>query len=227
MEYLIAIISILLCGLVAYILLDKNKADKIWFFRSRDNKEELPSKEIKRLPYILLTIALLVVSGVIEIWLMTHISDILNQIKMSIALVCLTGAACNDYREHRIPNRFPLIMAITGIACLAIGYFTNQAGSTSYIFSCLIATVGVSLCLTLASVLTKHGIGFGDIKLLSALALTGGVYTICGTLFFGMVLCAIVAIVLLVMKKKTIKESLPFGPFIYFGFCITVLASIY
>ena len=227
MHYLIAVISILLCGLVAYITLDKEKAKKICFLRPHNGKDETTSKEIKRPLYFSLTISLLVLSVVIAVWLTTHISDVLNLTKMSVALVCLTGAACNDYREHRIPNVFPLILAITGISSLIIGYFTNQAGATSYIFSCLIATVGVALCLTLASVLTKHGIGFGDIKLLSALALTGGVYTICGTLFFAMTLCAIVAVVLLIMKKKTIKESLPFGPFIYFGFCITVLASIY
>lgn len=156
-----------------------------------------------------------------------HTEELLNRMRMLIALVCIAGAGCNDYREERIPNIFPLVMAFSGLVCLAAGYATSQNGAMYYIASSLIATVLVASCMSVAALLTKNGIGIGDIKLLSALALLGGIYTVGGTLFFGMLICFLTAIVLLLSKKKTIKESMPFGPFIFIGYMISIFASVY
>ena len=142
-------------------------------------------------------------------------------------MVCLTVAACVDLREHRIPNVVPLTMTVFAVISLTIGFLTDQQGYLSYIFSSVVSSVVVAILMLVASILTKKGIGMGDIKLLSALALLGGVYTICGTLFFGITLCAVAALVLLALKKKTVKEGLPFAPFVLLGYFITIAMSIY
>ena len=220
-------ITVLMAIFVSYVTLDKGLAEKITLFHLTKSDEEYVSKEMKKTETAFVLLIVCGLSVVSAVLVEMRGTELLNQIKLSIALVCLAGAACNDYRERRIPNIFPLVLAVSGIVCLATGYLVDQDGAMAYVASCLIATVGVTLCLTIASVLTKQGIGFGDIKLLGALSLIGGVYVICGTLFFGMVLCCGLAIVLLVAKKKKLADSLPFGPFIFLGFIATIILEIY
>ena len=41
------------------------------------------------------------------------------------------------------------------------------------------------------------------------------------------VLAAVAAIALLVSKKATHKDGLPFGPFFYLGYLVTILAGMF
>ena len=105
---------------------------------------------------------------------------------------------------------------------LAIGVVTKQNGAIAYITSSVVASVGCVVILSIAAFLTRQGIGAGDIKLIGALSLMCGVNAIIGTLMCGMICCCAVAIVALILKKKTTKEGIPFGPFLYIGFVLTL-----
>ena len=109
--------------------------------------------------------------------------------------------------------------------CLSIGYFSSQEGATAYIFSSVFASIAVAIFMIVASLLTRQGIGMGDIKLLTALALLGGVNTIGWTLIFGVAVCAVAAVFFLITKKKTVRGTMPFGPFILIGYIITIILN--
>lgn len=226
MNYILAILAAVCGWAAAYCTLNKKLADKIKLLHFMGAPGEM-ERNLSDRQIMLIS---LVTGGLCygaAVMIFFHTGELLNRMRMLVALVCIAGAACNDYREERIPNIFPLVMAFSGLVCLAVGYVTSQNGAKSYIASSLIATVLVASCMSVAALLTKNGIGIGDIKLLSALALLGGIYTVGGTLFFGMLICFLTAIVLLLSKKKTIKESLPFGPFIFIGYMISIFASVY
>lgn len=227
MKYVVGFVVALLCAAITYINLDENLSGKIKILNKYKDNDNCPEVIISKTKIYILTGIVFFSSFAACISILQNVSEILNIVKMNIALVCLTGAAAMDYREHRIPNIYPLVLAVSGIICLGIGYFSNQAGATAYVVSSAIATIGVAVCLLLAKVLTNQGIGLGDIKLLCALALMGGVYTICGTMFFAMTACAVLAVILLATKKKNMQSALPFGPFIFVGYLITIFASIY
>ena len=139
--------------------------------------------------------------------------------------------SCNDYREHRIPNIFPFIIAVSGIVCLIVGYFVSQKGAQAYIVSSLFAVASVALGMIVIYFLSKHGIGMGDIKLLCALSILGGVYLISGVIFFAMLSCSITAISLLITKKKNnLKKEFHLDHFIYlriysFNYSFNILRS--
>lgn len=223
MIYVIAVVIAALCMSISYITLDKALSDKTIILRPKDSEES--NKVISAKQRYIISIGIFAVTAVASVLLVTGNVDWLGILKMSIGLVCLSGAACNDYRDHRIPNIFSLIIAVSAIACLCIGYFTSQEGATAYIFSSVFAAVVVVIFMTVASLLTKHGIGMGDIKLLTALALLGGVNTIGWTLIFGVAVCAAAAIFFLFTKKKTVKGTMPFGPFIFIGYIITIILN--
>lgn len=159
----------------------------------------------------------------VTVWrLLVSTHDTLNVLKLSIALVCLTGSACVDYLEHRIPNLFPAVLAAAAVLLMTAGCLTGQAGAQAYIFSSVFAALASSVCFIVGSILSHQGIGMGDIKLISALALMGGVYIVGGTLFFSMTACALVSGYLLITRKKTMKEAIPFAPFLLIGYMMTI-----
>ena len=225
MKYVTALIISVFSVIIAYCTLDENISNKIIFLK-RKGDEVFQSKKITKLQIKIIAIIIFILNVFCVISIMTSV-DYINIIKMIVTIFCVTGAACNDYREHRIPNIFPLVIAVTGIVCLTVGYFTGQQGAQAYIVSSVFATTVVALSMVVVYFLTKHGIGMGDIKLLCALSIVGGVYLISGTIFFAMIACSVTAIILLIMKKKTIKDGVPFGPFIYMGYIVSILFSVY
>ncbi|MCR5460133.1 MAG: prepilin peptidase [Acetatifactor sp.] len=225
--YAVSVITAVICVVMAYFILDEEKAAKIKILHKMGHGEAYEKVTFSKKTYwTLLIFASLAVLATCY-YIATRTTVVLDFARLCITLICLTGAAANDVREHRIPNIFPAVLALGGILCLVLGYLTSQQGWMAYIASCTIATVATALCFGFAFFISKHGIGMGDIKILCALALAMGVYATCGTIFFGIVSCAVLSVVLLIIKKKGFKDTLPFGPFIFLGFVISVLMGIY
>ena len=76
--------------------------------------------------------------------------------------------------------------------------------------------VGFAL-LFLVVVLSRGGMGFGDVKMAGLMGLMLGFPIIFMGLFIGIVIGGLVAIGLLLMKAKGRKHAIPFGPFLAIG----------
>jgi possible prepilin peptidase len=46
------------------------------------------------------------------------------------------------------------------------------------------------------------------------------------SLLFSFLLCALCSLPVLLLKKKNLKDALPLGPFIYFGFGFAAMLSL-
>lgn len=222
MEYVVVICIVMVTASLSYIALNDRCASKLKLFKPTDADEEFVSRLISKKVLIVLCALLTVVSVFTTLTIFDYVSDPIGIAKMLVAFIGMTGAACFDFRERRIPNIFPLFMAVSAVILLAIGVITKQQGAITYVTESIISAVVCCIFFLVAALITAQGIGAGDIKLITALALLGGVYTIVGTLLYGMIACSIVAASSLLLKKKKIKESIPFGPFLYMGFIITV-----
>ena len=69
----------------------------------------------------------------------------------------------------------------------------------------------------------KEAMGGGDIKLTAGTAAVLGWQGIAGPLLIGSILGGVVAVALLLLKKKKLGETLPFGPFLSLGAYIACL----
>jgi leader peptidase (prepilin peptidase)/N-methyltransferase len=74
----------------------------------------------------------------------------------------------------------------------------------------------------LFAIITRGGIGGGDIKLLAALGLWLGPEKLLSTAVGGIILGGILALSLLLAHKKNRKEKIPFGP----GFALTAILCL-
>lgn len=222
MHYFYGVLAACVCTALAFAIFQDKYYQKMKLLHAASAEEQV-MKTYEGRKLILLLGVVFVISFFAAMRIFQRVGEPINLLKMLVALVSLTGCACVDFREKRIPNFFPAIMALSAVILLAIGYCTHQNGAKSYIVSGLISAAGSAVMLSVAALLTKGGIGAGDIKTLSALGLLCGVYTLCETVFVGMALCAVVGIAALATKKKKLQESLPFGPFILVGFAVSVI----
>ena len=84
---------------------------------------------------------------------------------------------------------------------------------------------GIFLLITLIGGLIagKEAMGFGDVKLMGAMGLFFGWMNIISVSLIAFLIGAIISIVLLVTKKKSTDEYIPFGPFIVIAAFIVML----
>lgn len=222
MVYAMSVSAAILCFWLATVCLDQGRVHNSRFLRSHDPGLQIAEKQLdkKQILWLSLPVAL---GAAAALWQLTaRVHDPVNFFKLALALLCLTGSACVDFIEQRIPNIFPGVLAVGAMLTLTFAYMTGRDGAVGYIISGVFAAAVSSGCLLIGSILSHQGIGIGDIKLVAALALAGGVYIVGGTLLFGMTACAAVSLCLLATRKKTLKGAVPFAPFLLLGYWATV-----
>lgn len=134
-----------------------------------------------------------------------------------LLIVLLFPPLIEDLKEKQIRNIYPIIIILAKIVFLI---FTKDKESIINSFvSAILAFVILGFCI----LISKEGIGFGDIKLLISIAfyletelfLRGLLYiSLCSLLF---------SLFVLATKKAKLKSQIPFVPFIFGGMLITTL----
>lgn len=146
-------------------------------------------------------------------------------VKRMILLSFLWPIAYIDFKTLRIPNLF----IIYGLICRAIILMFELFLGNPYIWSSFLSEVIAAGALLLASVLciliVKNGIGFGDMKLFAVMGLMLGLDGIWGAIFLALIVSFFIAVFVLITKKKTRKDAIPFGPAIVIGTYLSICLS--
>jgi Type II secretory pathway, prepilin signal peptidase PulO and related peptidases len=82
--------------------------------------------------------------------------------------------------------------------------------------------IGFVLFLLIA-IISRGGMGWGDVKLVALIGLATGFPLVFIAILLGAILGGVVAIVLVIVKKKGRKETIPYGPFLSLATLITLL----
>lgn len=125
-----------------------------------------------------------------------------------------------DLDHQIIPDGLTILIAVTGMIHFIHGTF-DQSG-ISLMDALLGVLIGGGFFLFIA-VVSKGGMGGGDIKLMAALGLWFGWRGILLVMFLSFIIGGIFAVGFLVLKQKGRKEMVPFGPFIAAGAFLTAL----
>jgi len=82
--------------------------------------------------------------------------------------------------------------------------------------------VGFAMFLVIA-IVSRGGMGWGDVKLVALIGLAVGFPLVLFSIILGAILGSVVALALMIAKKRKFKETLPFGPFLALAAMITLL----
>lgn len=128
----------------------------------------------------------------------------------------LLAVAFIDAAHRIIPNRLVLWMVAGAVVLVPL------AGDVG-IVSAVTGAVAVGGFLLLLAAVTGGGMGGGDIKFAAAAGLYLGLPGVMLGLFLGSLLGTFYGLALILVKKKSRKEPLPFGPFLALGFWLSSL----
>ena len=155
-----------------------------------------------------------------------------------LVLLSLLLMSVIDFHHHIIPDSINLFILALGVILIAYRYFGfehNSLGGYSYLKSYAMLFplsdsfpwayllgfgFGGLLLGALYYFSGGRGMGFGDVKLAAVLGLFIGWPDIMLALGLAFVLGGFLSVGLLALHSRTMKDHLPFGPFIALGFTI-------
>ncbi len=152
-------------------------------------------------------------------------NEVTFTLKRILLLIVLWTVAYTDYRSHRISNKILLVgVAGWGVITLVELWMNLGINRQVLISECVYAGV-ILVALLLVRLITKGGIGMGDIKLMVLMGLLEGSNGLMGSIMLSCIAIFVIAVVLLVLRKKGRKDELPFAPAILLGSFISMILA--
>ena len=202
-----------------------------WINKRLIENKKIISKEIFRSHKINFkpNYILMIVTSIIYIMLIYKygikdtIIENLNLIKYMILTPLLLSVLVIDYKKQIIPNRLVLTMFEIGLIIAFLFGMSNVAITIDMILGMLIGASSFGVITgILGLIYGKDSMGLGDIKLIGVLGLYFGVSNIIVISIIAFLLGAISAVILIIIKKKKLDESISFGPFIVISSFISI-----
>lgn len=136
-----------------------------------------------------------------------------------------------DWEHQLILNVITYPMAVIAIILLAIDSFVpgvSLFGDRLFIpqtslYSGLISAAALFVIFLLIVIISPGSMGMGDAKLVALIGLVSGFPLVIFSMLVGIVIGGIVAVILLVTKKKGRKDVIPYGAFLAIGPIIAML----
>lgn len=152
-------------------------------------------------------------------------NSLIDNGKLLVLLALLFVAASVDARQRIIPNA----VVLAGLALRAVFWIMELVTAPSSFWNImkndLLACLLVVAFFVVGVLLVKGGIGMGDIKLMLVMCLFQGFYGVVSSLFCSLFVAFVYAIVVLLARKKTRKDSVAFAPAILLGTILSIVLT--
>ncbi len=128
-----------------------------------------------------------------------------------------------DFQMHRLPNVLNGALYLSGLGFLTLDATLNHR--FNHLRSALLASLILGAFYWAVNVLSKGGMGMGDVKLAASIGLYVGYISALSVYVAAMVsfaLGSVVGMAILILHKGTRKTALPFGPFMIAGALISI-----
>lgn len=130
------------------------------------------------------------------------------------AVVCCAVLVRTDLREHRLPNRWTARLALGALIGACGGALL--AGRGDLALAGVAGGLGYGLAMLALHLVSRGGLGMGDVKLAVGLGLYVGVFAgVVGVVAAGVgavILGGLAAVVMVVARRARGSTALPFGP---------------
>ena len=149
--------------------------------------------------------------------------NILGAISAILFISTVIVVSFIDWQFMIIPNIIVLPLTLVGLALsTAVTLLTNP----SQWWHALVFCTGAFAFMLIVHLIYPRGMGMGDVKL----ALMMGAFLVkdvIAALFFGFLAGAIAGIIFMIFRKKTLKQFIPFGPFMSAGGLVALFFGNY
>ena len=157
-------------------------------------------------------------------YIIVHTGRLDAFIMLLYILVILFGyiASVIDIKTKKIPNSLILAMFGAWVLAMVPKLFVDTEAALSLLFESVLGFAVSGALFLLVYLISKKGLGGGDVKLIAVLGLYIGLAGVLPAMLFGSIIAALTALVLLLMKRINKKDSIPLAPFLYVGTLITL-----
>jgi leader peptidase (prepilin peptidase)/N-methyltransferase len=130
-----------------------------------------------------------------------------------------------DIREHRLPNLLTGALLFLSLCLVAAGAITFQ--NHHRLVESFLGALSLPAFYLLVSLITRGGVGMGDVKLSISVGLISGYFgwsVLWMSTFLAVAMGAVFSISSMIIGKVSAKDAIPFGPFILLGQFLALIA---
>ena len=175
---------------------------------------------------LIIVLAILFEAITFIIGIYAYNAEFFMTLRWQVAIGIMVPIAAIDLKKQIIPN----FLLLGGLALTVILLSMQVISAPDFIFNILttafIGSIVAGGIFFIASLFVKDGIGAGDIKLFLTLGLLLSLRGIFNVLLYSMVISALFSIVLLIVRKKKVKDVLPLAPFAIIGVILSIAFGV-
>lgn len=183
----------------------------------KDNAVGMPAGAKKILPYVgipVLTAAFAIIH--------TGYMDLFVILLFELIIIFGYVAAVLDLTTKRIPNVLVLVMLAAWVLVMMPKLLVDTDTAIGMLTDSAIGFAVAGGLFLLVYLVSRKGLGGGDVKFMAAAGLYTGYSGILPAMLYGTILAGITGLVLLGLKKIGKKDTMPLAPFLYAGILIAV-----
>lgn len=218
MDWLLLLVVLIANLVTAYAFLNEKALKNI--VQEQNNISHKKAQIIYSVLFILVNIGISVLFVTVY-----QNNTILFSLKRLLLLAILWPVGYIDFKTYKIPNRFIILGLIFRAGILIFELLFERELLISYLISEGIAAGALLISTLLCCLCIKNSIGYGDIKLFVVMGLMLGLEGIWSSIFVSLFISFIVAVTLLIAKKKGKKDVIPFAPSIAIGTYISIIMT--
>lgn len=178
-------------------------------------------KTKRLLPY--LAIPIIIIAYVL---LRRDTLDIITALRGSALIAFGFAAALTDWKARTVSNKLVLAMFALWLTLLIVAMLSDFQTALGELIPSLISGGVAGLMFLAIYLVSRKGIGGGDVKLVTVVGLYMTLAQLMPMLLVSSLLAAIVSAVLLLTKRATMKTAIPLVPFLYLGILVILFLGV-
>jgi len=148
---------------------------------------------------------------------------VINLFRFTMLILLSYIAMIIDIKTKQIPNILVLIMIIAWLLLVVPVMFYDTGYGINMLLNSLLGLLAGGGIFLLVYIISRRGLGGGDVKFMAAAGLFLGFPETIPAIFYGTVFAAVTGLILILIKKLNRKETMPLVPFLFIGIMITAI----
>jgi len=149
-------------------------------------------------------------------------TDALAMLQSGMIVVFGYIASVFDLRTKKLPNYLILVMISAWVLIMTPKLFLDTDKAIDMLLDSLLGLAIGGGVFMLVYLISRKGLGGGDVKFMAATGLYLGFHKIVPATLCGTILAALTGLSLMALKKIGRKDKMPLAPFLYIGILLTV-----